>query len=416
MDASSPRYLGQVQKYLNSEGWRTSSKQVREGTFLILAVRDSGASRERMLAMVVTAKEGRITEGHLKYLLKMGKKKETDKKILTAEFGVDEKTRQIGERHQIEIVDSTLVTESSSGEFSAGAEDFAFPDSEGNSDANLRSSTESDESEDSGFITRRRVVVGFGAFVGWIFWSGGGSEEKDSDSGDSATNNLQKDSPSGSDPTQSGDDLNAIKSEAKHIEYGELFRNIEQYEGEKIHYPASKIAQVIESSADKYDLRLNVTQNGVVWENDVLGRWEGERYLEKDLVEFWGIVKGPLQYEAVLGNQRTVPEIDIVDMNLLKKPSVSEGNVRVSEHELEIAEGEYSVDVSVKGVVVNESKIDINSLEVSARVVDSEGNQLESNTTYLSDVLAGSSAKFEIQFFVEADDIDSYHVEISDIT
>ena len=40
------------------------------------------------------------------------------------------------------------------------------------------------------------------------------------------------------------------------------------------------------------------------------------RFLEDDIVEFWGLVKGIKRYTAVLGNEIQVPEIEVIEMKL----------------------------------------------------------------------------------------------------
>ena len=47
--------------------------------------------------------------------------------------------------------------------------------------------------------------------------------------------------------------------------------------------------------------------------------YSGARLLEDDIVEFVGEVKGLITYEAVLGNQITIPEIDSIQIRLISK-------------------------------------------------------------------------------------------------
>ena len=50
------------------------------------------------------------------------------------------------------------------------------------------------------------------------------------------------------------------------------------------------------------------------WRDDLLGRWDGDPYSPGDTVEFWGVVTGSVGYETTLGIERTVPEVEIVDI------------------------------------------------------------------------------------------------------
>jgi len=56
---------------------------------------------------------------------------------------------------------------------------------------------------------------------------------------------------------------------------------------------------------------------GLCWEDTVWGNYHGKRYLEDDIVNVWGRVKGLRTYTAVLGQEITVPEIDVLHMELI---------------------------------------------------------------------------------------------------
>ena len=415
--SSSSGYLGDVAEYLTGNGWETSQKQVREGVFLVLGTKQGKRDEKRLLAMVVTAAEGSVTTDHLKYLVKTGREQKADTVVITAEFGVDAQIEQIAKNHGISTISPSLVTSSDSGAGvtdssggSSGSTSWTGSESTSRSEAPAENEGE-DESDTGGLLTRRRLVIGGGVgAVGLMLLGGGGS---DSDS----TNN--DDSDGGGGPNgQNGYDVASVKSNAEEVPYEELFRNIEEYTGTRVFYGAAKIIQVVEQNSEKYQFRLNVTQNGQIWEDDVLGRWKGERFLEDDLVEFWGVVNGAFQYETVAGNQRTIPDFDIVDMATIKEPSVSAGNVVIVDDELNVEEGEFSDEITVVGTLQNNSRLTIGYVEATAQLLDANGDEVASNYMNTTEIAAGDSWEFEIPFYgeAEADNVDTYEVSVGEIS
>ena len=107
-------------------------------------------------------------------------------------------------------------------------------------------------------------------------------------------------------------DWNALKATAKMVSYDDLFRYNEEWIGELVYYKG-EVVQVIERGDDNYNLRINVTEDQYGWWDDtVFLYYSGERLLEDDIIEFVGEVYGLLTYEAVMGNEVTIPEIGII--------------------------------------------------------------------------------------------------------
>ena len=104
-----------------------------------------------------------------------------------------------------------------------------------------------------------------------------------------------------------------IKSQAlSNVTYDDLFRNNENYVGKIVHY-RGEITQVQNNYGDTYTLRISVTRREFgFWTDVIYASYEGSRILEDDIVEFWGLVKGIKDYTAVLGNEISVPEVDIL--------------------------------------------------------------------------------------------------------
>jgi|AntRauMinimDraft_4_1070384.scaffolds.fasta_scaffold00135_23 hypothetical protein len=409
--SASPDYLRAVTEYLTSNGWETSQKQVREGAFLVLGSKSGTDGEKRLLAMVVTATAGSVTNGHLKYLLEAARRQEAETVVVTAEFGIGAQVAEVAKNHDVGTISPDLVTGSDS---SAGSATDRAESSTGSSWLGSEATSENEEAADaaepdetSGLLTRRRLLAGGGIGVVGLFLFGGGGSESDSPTGGSG---------SGTD-SSNGYDVAAVKADAKAVPYEELFRNIEQYTGERVFYGAAEITQVVEQNSQTYQFRLNVTQNGQVWEDDVLGRWSGERFLEGDLVEFWGVVNGAYQYEAVMGNQRTIPDFDVVDMALIEEPSVSAGNVEIVDDQLTVDEGEFSDEISVVGTLRNDSRLNIGYVEATASLVDAAGDELASNYVNTTGIEAGGSWDFEIGFYgeAEADAVDAYEVGVREL-
>ena len=111
-------------------------------------------------------------------------------------------------------------------------------------------------------------------------------------------------------PTPTFDELFELTQE---IAYDDLFRNNELHVGKEVRFVA-KIVQVIENPdrGDEFYLRGNVTPGDFLWDDAVFLEYTGPRLLEDDIVEMIGIVEGLFTYEAVLGNQVTVPHILVV--------------------------------------------------------------------------------------------------------
>ena len=101
--------------------------------------------------------------------------------------------------------------------------------------------------------------------------------------------------------------------EAVEIEYDDLFRNNEDHVGKRIRFVA-EIIQVVENADgdNQFILRGNVTRGKYSWDDAVLLAYAGPRLLEDDIVEMVGIVLGLYTYEAVLGNEVTVPHIRVI--------------------------------------------------------------------------------------------------------
>ncbi|MDQ2052884.1 FxLYD domain-containing protein [Natronolimnohabitans sp. A-GB9] len=94
----------------------------------------------------------------------------------------------------------------------------------------------------------------------------------------------------------------------------------------------------------------------------------------------------------------------------------TEDDIVITEHEMIIEEGDFMDDITVEGVVENNGEEMANYLEVTARVYDEDGNQLDSYIDNTNDLDAGGSWAFEIMVLEDAEDVDDYDIAVEDIT
>ncbi|MCI9434503.1 MAG: hypothetical protein HFI86_04460 [Bacilli bacterium] len=104
-----------------------------------------------------------------------------------------------------------------------------------------------------------------------------------------------------------------FKQQCTPYTYKEIFRNPENYEGKKIKI-TGEVIQVMD--ADKYfQLRVNMTKNEYNhYEDTVFVQLEKDKFngriIEDDIITFYGIDKGTVTYQTVMGNETTIPAID----------------------------------------------------------------------------------------------------------
>ena len=116
--------------------------------------------------------------------------------------------------------------------------------------------------------------------------------------------------------------LNEVMNNAKTISYDDLFRYNDQYVGTAVQYEG-EIIQVGGSSGNYY-FRIDVTKNvnswGTDYEDTVYVTYSGDdRFLEGDIVKFYGVVQGIKSYTSVIGAEIEVPEIHALSIELIEK-------------------------------------------------------------------------------------------------
>lgn len=114
---------------------------------------------------------------------------------------------------------------------------------------------------------------------------------------------------------------NEFKSSCVTMTYDDLFRNIEENKGKYLKFQG-EIQQVIYDGDTKSEYLISVTDNDGWWEDNiyvVLDRTNvKDKFLENDIVTFYGECYGSYSYTTVLGASEEVPEIHIIYMDLNK--------------------------------------------------------------------------------------------------
>lgn len=132
---------------------------------------------------------------------------------------------------------------------------------------------------------------------------------------DEEPTNVNETEPNGSET----EDINWTE-DAQELDYDSLLRNEEEHLGEPTRFEG-QITQVTEETDEMYSLRINTKEpefgDGYT-EEDVYLEYEGERLLKDDIVEVKGTYEGTHSYSTVLGSQRTIPEFDPHEIDVLE--------------------------------------------------------------------------------------------------
>ena len=107
------------------------------------------------------------------------------------------------------------------------------------------------------------------------------------------------------------------------VTYEELARRNSNYVGSKVKF-TGKVFQVVNSSDTGISTYLiSVTEDEYgFWDDNVRVQFDTSKmeskFLEDDIVVFWGEVSGEYSYESVLGAEITVPSVTAVYMEMEK--------------------------------------------------------------------------------------------------
>lgn len=100
------------------------------------------------------------------------------------------------------------------------------------------------------------------------------------------------------------------------IEYKDLAKNPDSYVGTKVHLKG-EIVQVCTENDSYSTYRVNITENDGWYSDTIYVVFKGSsstRFVEDDIVEFYGESAGLYSYETVLGANQTIPQVNVVYM------------------------------------------------------------------------------------------------------
>lgn len=110
-----------------------------------------------------------------------------------------------------------------------------------------------------------------------------------------------------------------FKSKCEKIAYDDLFRNIESNNGKYLTFDG-QILQVISDDKNQAFYLISVTNDGFFWTDNVYvvmpRDYVSEKFLEDDIVTFYGVCKGTQTYESLLKQNIEVPKVLAVYMEL----------------------------------------------------------------------------------------------------
>ncbi|WP_275737380.1 hypothetical protein [Halorhabdus sp. SVX81] len=112
-----------------------------------------------------------------------------------------------------------------------------------------------------------------------------------------------------------GHDIEEVKENARSPRWEELYRNNSDWVGEPIHYADIRISDVSNTDGGFEMIIKHPDKDGFSGAEYLYCRWNGDPFQEGDNVDIWGVVEGLHTYNSLTGEQ-TVPEIDIVDIQL----------------------------------------------------------------------------------------------------
>ena len=112
------------------------------------------------------------------------------------------------------------------------------------------------------------------------------------------------------------------KAACETIKYKELARNAKDLVGKKYKFTGEIQQVVYDSEAGESEYMISVTKNEYFWDDNVYVYFnEGEKdvkFLEEDIVTFYGEVSGEESYTSILGESITIPKVTAVYMDLKK--------------------------------------------------------------------------------------------------
>ncbi|MFA5302979.1 MAG: hypothetical protein WC393_00390 [Candidatus Nanoarchaeia archaeon] len=118
--------------------------------------------------------------------------------------------------------------------------------------------------------------------------------------------------------------INFIKNDYDEISYNNLMRYEEDYKNDLLYF-RGKIIQVSEIANSIYQLRVNTKLSNYAYmentytDDTIYVFYHGNRLLEDDIIDIYGIYDGIYSYKAILGNTVSIPSIISVQTDLIQE-------------------------------------------------------------------------------------------------
>ncbi len=218
--------------------------------------------------------------------------------------------------------------------------------------------------------------------------------------------------------SESSDSEVVVKFSSITVLYDDLFRHNEKYI-DKIVYFKGKIIQVAGSEGNDYVLRVatKAFHSGDYLEDVIIVHYTGERLLEGDLIDIWGRVEGLVTYEAVFGNEITVPSLLALHTELKQKDTAHITSSSVSSkktysrtqngvtlsvvgYTFEKVSNNYGKLVSIDMTIKNMGSKTINP-DLLVRVEDKENDDFTIQKEIGLDSWIGQDDSIEVQVIVD---------------
>jgi hypothetical protein len=127
--------------------------------------------------------------------------------------------------------------------------------------------------------------------------------------------------------------LEDYKEEAEPINYDSLARETEKFIGSKV-FLTGEIVQISESK-NNIALRVNITKNEFDFYEDTI--WvnyeykpEEKKFLEDDIIQIYGDVKGRKTYTTIFGAKVILPEINARYINFIEDKELDDKQSKIS--------------------------------------------------------------------------------------
>ena len=265
-------------------------------------------------------------------------------------------------------------------------------------------------------------------FLIWIMvfffaFSSGSSDDKTTKSDKSNKTKIEsKDDDTNDETDDETVDNSDLKSQCQSLDYQSILRTPKDYEGQYVTFEG-KVVQVQESdswTSDDVKVTLRVAEENdddkIWWVEYTRTDTNEDRILEDDYVTVYGECTGIQKYEALLGNEITIPAVDAFEVIIGKvdeNNNVSKFDKDEIVNQLKITEYECKGEYSNYYYLVVENNSDYQlDLEVPVKYLDESGNVIGTDDGYVNCLDVGN--KCLITFYPDEDFSDvEYKIDAS---